>query len=139
MANKTLLVAQREYLENVRTKTFWLGIFIVPVLLAGVVGVSVLLEKLKEVQRYSVVDLGGGDLLARAEREFRSADAKVMWRLAAKMQDDPQLQELRDKAGATTAGEPSAAPISSRSCVSKWLRESSWMPAKGTKASSPRA
>lgn len=45
MANKTLLVAQREYLENVRTKTFWLGIFIVPVLLAGVVGVSVLLEK----------------------------------------------------------------------------------------------
>ena len=108
MANKTLLVAQREYLENVRTKTFWLGIFIVPVMIAGVVGVSVLLEKLKEVQRYSVVDLGGGDLLARAEREFRSADAKAMWRLAAKMQDDPQLQELRDKAGAASTGEPSA-------------------------------
>ena len=39
MANKTLLVAQREYLENVRTKTFWLGILAVPVLIgAGSVG-----------------------------------------------------------------------------------------------------
>jgi hypothetical protein len=26
MANKTILVAQREFLENVRTKTFWVGI-----------------------------------------------------------------------------------------------------------------
>lgn len=108
MASKTLLVAQREYLENVRTKTFWIGIFIVPVLLAGVVGISALLQKLREVQRYSVVDLGGGDLLARAEREFRSGDAKAMWKLAAKMQDDPQLQELREKAGASASGEPSA-------------------------------
>jgi ABC-2 type transport system permease protein len=103
MASKTLLVAQREYLENVRTKTFWIGIFIVPVLLAGLVGVSALLQKLKEVQRYSVVDLGGGDLLARAEREFRSADAKAMWQMAQKMKDDPALAELRQGAG---GGEP---------------------------------
>ena len=29
--NKTMLVAQREYVENLRTKTFWLGILSVPV------------------------------------------------------------------------------------------------------------
>jgi len=104
MANKTLLVAQREYLENVRTKTFWIGIFIVPVLLAGLVGVSVLLQKLREVQRYSVVDLGGGELMARAEREFRAGDARAMWRIAQQMKDDPALAGMRQGGGAD--GEP---------------------------------
>ena len=41
MASKTLLVAQREYIENIRTKTFWIGIFIVPVLIAAAMGVGV--------------------------------------------------------------------------------------------------
>ena len=44
MGNKTFLVAQREYLENVRTKTFLISIFIVPVLLAASFGISALLK-----------------------------------------------------------------------------------------------
>ncbi len=108
MANKTLLVAQREYLENVRTKTFWIGILIVPLLIGVMVGASALLAKLKQVQRYTVVDLGGGDLLARAEREFRQGDAKAVFQLLAKAKDDPKLQELQRKVGATGDGkEPS--------------------------------
>lgn len=110
MASKTLLVAQREYLENVRTKAFWIGIFIVPVLIAGLVGVSALLQKLKEVQRYSVVDLGGGELLARAEREFRSADARTMWQMAQTLKDDPAFAELQ-QGGGEPSGEQLAAVL----------------------------
>jgi len=33
VASKSLLVAQREFLENVRTKTFWIGILAMPLLL----------------------------------------------------------------------------------------------------------
>jgi len=101
MASKTLLVAQREYIENIRTKTFWIGIFIVPVLIAAAMGVGVLLQKFKEVQRYAVVDLGDSDLAARAEREFRAKDVKVMFELGAELMKaasaedaDPALKEL---------------------------------------------
>jgi ABC-2 type transport system permease protein len=107
MANKTLLVAQREYLENVRTKTFWIGILIVPILIGVMVGASALLQKFKQVQRYTVVDLGDGKLAARAEREFRQSDAKALFALLAKAKDDPALAELRNKAGAGNGGSAS--------------------------------
>lgn len=99
MANKTVLVAQREYLENVRTKTFWIGILIVPILIGLSVGATALLQRFKQTQRYTVLDLGGRDLLARAEREFRGGDTKVLLELARSSQDDPQLKSLREKLG----------------------------------------
>jgi len=114
MANKTLLVAKREYVENIRTKTFWIGIFIVPVLTAAAMGVGVLLQKFKEVQRYAVVDLGEGDLAARAEREFRAKDVKAMFELGADLMEaaaaedaDPALKELLGglEPGAKPSGE----------------------------------
>ncbi|MBL8747674.1 MAG: ABC transporter permease [Planctomycetes bacterium] len=104
MANKTLLVAQREFVENVRTKTFWIGILIVPLLIGASIGATALLQKLKETQRYTVLDLGGGDLLARAEREFRSGDARALFALTAKMQNAPELASLRERVGATGEG-----------------------------------
>jgi ABC-2 type transport system permease protein len=106
MANKTLLVAQREYLENVRTKTFWIGILIVPLLIGVMVGASALLQKLKQVQRYTVVDLGGGDLLTRAERELRQGDVKALLQLISKSANDPALQGLAAKVGPTGDGGP---------------------------------
>jgi ABC-2 type transport system permease protein len=109
MANKTLLVAQREYLENVRTKTFWIGILIVPLLIGVMVGASALLQKFKQVQRYTVVDLGGGELLARAERELRQGDTKALLQLLMKAEVDPALQELFKKVGTIGDGkEPSS-------------------------------
>lgn len=32
--NRAFLVTQREYLENVRTKGFWIGIMMLPIMLA---------------------------------------------------------------------------------------------------------
>jgi ABC-type Na+ efflux pump permease subunit len=40
MASKTILVAQREYLENLRTKTFWIGILAFPAIFAVSIGVA---------------------------------------------------------------------------------------------------
>ena len=40
MASKTMLVAHREYLENVRTKTFWLGILAFPAIFAVAIGIG---------------------------------------------------------------------------------------------------
>jgi ABC-2 type transport system permease protein len=109
MANKTLLVAKREYLENVRTKTFWIGIFIVPVLIAASIGVGALLRQFKEVQRYAVVDLSGEGLSDRAEREFRSGDFGAILRAIQKQSKDGSLQEeltaLAERVGAVEAPE----------------------------------
>lgn len=56
---KTLLVAQREYLENLRTKTFWIGILFMPVLIVVSFTVPFILEKAKDVRRYTVIDHSG--------------------------------------------------------------------------------
>jgi ABC-2 type transport system permease protein len=97
MANKILLVAQREYLENVRTKTFWISIFIVPILIALMIGGGALLNRLKEVQSYTVVDLGDGSLRDRAEREFRQNDLMQLFARARSVGPDGRA-ELRDLA-----------------------------------------
>lgn len=100
MASKTMLVAQREYLENVRTKTFWLGIFLVPVLIAACIGVGALLKDFKGVQRYAVIDLGGEGLVERAERELRKGDLSALSEAMAEQQSkgeiSPELQPLAE-------------------------------------------
>jgi len=54
--NKTWLVALREYTENLRTKTFWLGILSFPVILIIAAVVPSMLAKAKDVRRYAVID-----------------------------------------------------------------------------------
>lgn len=110
MASKTLLVAQREYLENIRTKTFWIGIFIVPVLIAASIGIGRLINEFKGVQKYAVVNLADTRLDQRVEREFRSRDVKAMFKLAAKVKEefddengDPELKALLEQ---VKEGEP---------------------------------
>jgi len=84
MANKTILVAQREYLENIRTKTFWIGILAFPILIAISVGAGFVLNKLKQTQSYAVVDLSEDKLGPEIERQARSADMAALARLLAK-------------------------------------------------------
>ncbi len=66
--NKTLLVAMREYSENLRTKTFWLGILSFPVILIIMAVVPTFLAKAKDVRRYAVIDPTGWLLPAIEER-----------------------------------------------------------------------
>lgn len=73
--NRTLLVAWREYIENVRTKGFWIGIFTLPIILILLAFVPFLVDSTKEAKRYAVIDLSGdtlgpvSEIIAR--RDFR--------------------------------------------------------------------
>jgi len=100
MANKTLLVAQREYLENIRTKTFWIGILAFPVLIAISIGAGFVLNKLKETKSYAVVDLSADGLGARIEKQARSTDMVALARLLAKNESlTAELAAMRERLG----------------------------------------
>ena len=54
--NKAYLVALREYLENLRTKTFWIGIASFPVIIVLALVLSIVMRQAKDVRLYAVVD-----------------------------------------------------------------------------------
>ncbi|MEM6703344.1 MAG: ABC transporter permease [Acidobacteriota bacterium] len=68
MNNKTLLVAQREFVENLRTKAFWIGILLFPVIITVMMVVPALLERNKSTRTYAVVDRSDWLLEAVEER-----------------------------------------------------------------------
>ena len=57
MDRKTWLVARREYVENIRTKTFWIGILMLPVIIGVSIGAQFILKGAKEIRTYAVLDL----------------------------------------------------------------------------------
>jgi ABC-2 type transport system permease protein len=67
----TLLIALREFAENAKTKGFWIGIFMLPLILAISIGVSTKLAKSEPSRYFAVVDKSG----AFAE----SIDQSIEW------------------------------------------------------------
>ena len=83
---EALLVAQREYLENIRTRGFWLSVMLVPVMMLVVVLVPVLLESTRPTVTYAVIDESGWLLDrvdARAREQELAAGLHALARLAA--------------------------------------------------------
>jgi ABC-type Na+ efflux pump permease subunit len=74
---KSWLVARREFLDTVRTKTFWIGILSFPVILGLAVVVPMWLERSADVRRYAVVDRSGWLADAVEERAAAPDLAKV--------------------------------------------------------------
>ncbi|MBK8977528.1 MAG: ABC transporter permease [Planctomycetes bacterium] len=73
--HKTFLVARRELVENVRTKTFWIGIFMLPLIYGIAIGVNILLKDAKQVRAYAVLDLSGdGRLDAAIQQRAATTD-----------------------------------------------------------------
>jgi len=72
---KSYLVAKREFVENLRTKTFWLGILAMPVLivLSGVG--SYVMQTTKDVRRFAVID--ESDWLLAAVEDRAGYDDKL--------------------------------------------------------------
>ena len=64
---RALLVALREYSENIRTKMFWVGVLMLPIMLIVGGVVPTLLTKTKDTRRYAVLDRSG--FLSDAVRE----------------------------------------------------------------------
>jgi ABC-2 type transport system permease protein len=55
----TLLIALREYAENAKTKGFWIGLFMFPLLIAISIGASALLAGAQPARYFIVVDQSG--------------------------------------------------------------------------------
>src|SRR5262249_30206561 len=94
MASKTLLVAQREYLENIRTKTFWIGILAFPAIFAISIGISWLMQKTKAQQPYAVLDFTATGLGARIEEVARANDVIYSIRRLAREKNLPETHPM---------------------------------------------
>ncbi len=80
--NRMLLIALREFLENVRTKGFWIGLLMMPVVLLLVGIVPLLVESTREAKTYAVIDESGSLLdevigeIARRDFHYLLSDFK---------------------------------------------------------------
>lgn len=71
--SRTFLVAQREFLENLRTRGFWIGILMLPIMLAMVAAIPLVVESTREVKRFSVLDRSGW-LLPVIQQQIEAQD-----------------------------------------------------------------
>ena len=71
--NRALLVAQREFLENIRTKGFWIGILMMPIMLCLIGIIPLIVESTREVKKFVVID-NSGWLLERLIKEIEATD-----------------------------------------------------------------
>ena len=92
--SKIQLVAQREFLENARTKTFWIGILMFPVILTASILVPRWLEKSKDLRKYAVLDRSGFLLKAVEERADLPDLGKLFKELKARQAKDQSLADL---------------------------------------------
>lgn len=95
MANKTLLVAQREFLENVRTKTFWIGILAFPAIFAVSIGIGWLMQKTKAQQKYAVLDYSATKLGDAIEENARANDLISSLRKLAESQKGAAAEQIK--------------------------------------------
>ena len=79
---KIALVARREYMENVRTKGFWIGVLAFPLILALSVVVPILLIGTKQARTYAVID-HSGFVLKEVEKGILAEDLGIVLRAAA--------------------------------------------------------
>jgi ABC-2 type transport system permease protein len=83
---RIFLVAQREFVQNVRTKGFWFGILFFPVMLTAFIAVPQLLERAKSVRRYAVIDESGW-LLGAVNARIAANDLRRVLEVAAEAPD----------------------------------------------------
>ena len=92
--SKLYLMARREYLENVRTKTFWIGILSFPLILCLCIGVPILLLKTKESRAYAVLDQSGF-ILAAVEDGILADDMAELFAAADRQPPEGGPETLR--------------------------------------------
>jgi ABC-2 type transport system permease protein len=100
-----LLIALREFLENAKTKGFWIGIFMFPILLGGSIAVSVFLAMSSPTRHFVLVDQSGE--LAQAfemalERAYQASVLDALNRYAQANANDDN-QRVGDLSGVSSA------------------------------------
>lgn len=101
MRGKIHLVAMREFLENVRTKTFWIGILAFPLIFVIAAVVGGIMNRAKAPRTYAVLDRSEDQWLSNAVRA-RIASRDVSSILEGLQSEDPEArakaeQELRQR------------------------------------------
>ncbi|MEM6795929.1 MAG: ABC transporter permease [Acidobacteriota bacterium] len=109
---KTRLVAAREVVENTRTKAFWIGIFIFPLLLVMSIVVPAWIEKTKSAREYVVVDHSGW-LHEAIEQRAALPDLEKVFRHAL------TLKQQSGEAGAEESVSWEALPAELRQAVTQ--------------------
>ena len=101
---KSWLVAQREVLENIRTKAFWIGIFMFPLILTLAIVVPAWLENTKSARLYTVVDRSGW-LLDEVEQQAALPDLEKVFDhvLSLEEKDPDAFAELPEQLRQTAA------------------------------------
>ena len=108
---KTWLVARREYVENIRTKTFWIGIFMLPVIYGLIFGAQIFLQGAKEVRPYAVIDRTENSWLSDAiERRADQGDVNAaggpiiaeLMKFAKEAEEGAPLSSVTAKIGPAT-------------------------------------
>ncbi len=73
---KTFAVVRREYVERVRTKSFWIATLLIPILFLGYVAVQISISRKTGGERQIVVVDETGKLFAPLARELAETEAK---------------------------------------------------------------
>ncbi len=85
--NRMLLIAFREFLENVRTKGFWFGILMMPIVLVLVGVVPIIVENTRVAKNYAVID-ETGVVLDAVKQELSVRDFRHLLTDFAKGEED---------------------------------------------------
>ncbi len=93
--SEVYLIARREYLENLRTKAFWIGILTFPLIITLAICVPMFLARAKEARRFAVLD-HSGFLLGQVEEKVAAQDLNAAFERAATAyrQGGPAFDEL---------------------------------------------
>jgi ABC-2 type transport system permease protein len=103
---KILVIARRDYLAAVRTKAFIIGLVMLPVLMAGMIGLQVLLQKMADVddKRIAVIDrTPGGKLFQTLEKAAAARNANDIFDPATHQQIKPAFLLVNVDPSANTA------------------------------------
>ena len=103
MNSKALLVAQREFLDNVKTKGFWISILIFPIILTAAIVLPTVLEKTRSAREFAVIDQSGWvlDVLSaegyiRGYETVTGESGKAEFEIQLKYFDgEPVIRELK--------------------------------------------
>ena len=104
---KALLVATREYLENVRTRGFWISILMMPFILVIVSTAPMLLSDAEGKARFAVLDRSGWVERAVAARIIHD-DVAILVATFAQMQPNERPEALAELGSLNTPEERTA-------------------------------
>lgn len=99
----TLLIAWREYIENVKTKGFWIGVLLVPIVFFLIFHVSSRLATATPTRAYLLIDQSGEYAQAVDTAIRREHQRRVMQAFMRYLQEN-----RRDMAGVNLSTEPSS-------------------------------